>query len=305
MSPTPNRAESTSMDKLCCKCSDEKNKMMMQCESCCKMYCTKCLGMKKPVFDALSSISNSHWFCDGCNDPVMSLIKNDRTIKEACAKYMQSFSQRLQTVEKSITENVTAEKVEELQHRVESLTQSVEQLKSKSTDNSGRDDDNKNVLLQDRLARKNNAIFFNIHEPEGNIKKDHIEHDKAKISSIAQEIGVSLTDTDVLAIKRLGKKGQVRNINGEDTAGPRLLLVTFTGQAKLMMMKNACKLQDSMEMKNIRIKHDMNKEDRQREYELRKEAKTKQNESTDDDFLYLVRGPMWDRKIIKIRKQRT
>ena len=41
-------------------------------------------------------------------------------------------------------------------------------------------------------------------------------------------------------------------------------------------MKNAYKLQFSSEMKEIRIKHDMSKEDRQKEYELRQEARQKQ-----------------------------
>ena len=40
-------------------------------------------------------------------------------------------------------------------------------------------------------------------------------------------------------------------------------------------------LQFSSEMKEIRIKHDMSKEDRQKEYELRQEARQKQMDDTD------------------------
>ena len=92
-------------------------------------------------------------------------------------------------------------------------------------------------------------------------------------------------------------------VKDEEISLPRLLLVTLTEAAKAALMKNAYKLQFSTsEMKEIRIKHDMSKEDRQREYELRQEARQKQMDNTDQDFLYRVRGPNWDRKIVKIRK---
>ncbi|KAH3867403.1 hypothetical protein DPMN_030529 [Dreissena polymorpha] len=48
------------------------------------------------------------------------------------------------------------------------------------------------------------------------------------------------------------------------------------------------------------MKHDMNTEERLKHAQLTKEAKTKTD--GDENFQYLVRGPVWDRKIIKIRK---
>ena len=46
----------------------------------------------------------------------------------------------------------------------------------------------------------------------------------------------------------------------------------------------------------------MSKEDRQKEYELRREARQKQMGDSSQGFLYRVRGPNWDRKIVKLRK---
>ena len=157
--------------------------------------------------------------------------------------------------------------------------------------------------LQDRMARKNNVVFFGVSEAEGSTREDKMADNKAKIVSIASEIGVQLKDEDILSFKRLGKMGQTRMVKDEEVSLPRLLLVTLTEAAKAALMKNAYKLQFSTsEMKEIRIKHDMSKEDRQREYELRQEARQKQMDNTDQDFLYRVRGPNWDRKIVKIRK---
>ena len=55
------------------------------------------------TFDALTSSKNVHWFCDACHDPIMTLIKNDRTLKEVCASYMETFRQRLDEIEVSVT----------------------------------------------------------------------------------------------------------------------------------------------------------------------------------------------------------
>ena len=136
-------------------------------------------------------------------------------------------------------------------------------------------------------------------------KPNHENNNKAKIVNIANEIGVILKDEDILSFKRLGKFGQKRVVEDKEVPVPRLLLVTFTETAKILMMKNAYKLQFSSEMKEVRIKHDMSKEDRQKEYELRREARQRQTDDSNQDFLYRVRGPNWDRKIVKIKKSIT
>ena len=144
-------------------------------------------------------------------------------------------------------------------------------------------------------------MFLGVPEAEGSTREEKFENNKSKIVSIAREVGIELKDGDILSIKRLGKMGQTRVIEEKEVPVPRILLATFTEAAKAGVMKNAYKLQSSdSEVKKIRIKHDMNKEDRQREYELRKEAQQKQ--MSDQDFLYRVRGPNWDRRIIKIKK---
>ncbi|KAH3790166.1 hypothetical protein DPMN_168361 [Dreissena polymorpha] len=48
------------------------------------------------------------------------------------------------------------------------------------------------------------------------------------------------------------------------------------------------------------MKHDISKEERLKDAQLRKEAKTKADGK--ENVQYLVRGPVWDRKIIQIRK---
>ena len=160
---------------------------------------------------------------------------------------------------------------------------------------------NLNELSYIDLSGNKISSSLGVPEAEGSTREEKFENNKSKIVSIAREVGIELKDGDTLSIKRLGKMGQTRVIEEKEVPVPRILLATFTEAAKAGVMKNAYKLQSSnSEMKKIRIKHDMNKEDRQREYELRKEAQQKQ--MSDQDFLYRVRGPNWDRRIIKIKK---
>ena len=55
-------------------------------------------------------------------------------------------------------------------------------------------------------------------------------------------------------------------------------------------------------MKKVFIQYDLSREDREREYQLRKDAKKKQEELNDENFQFLIRGPIWDRKIVKVKK---
>ena len=70
----------------------------------------------------------------------------------------------------------------------------------------------------------------------------------------------------------------------------------------MRIMKNAYKLKSSEELKKVFIQHDLSKEDREREYQLRKDAKKMQEELNDENSRFLVRGPIWDRKIVKVKK---
>ncbi|KAH3809142.1 hypothetical protein DPMN_137505 [Dreissena polymorpha] len=45
----------------------------------------------------------------------------------------------------------------------------------------------------------------------------------------------------------------------------------------------------------------MSYDERQKEKELRKEAKDKTEAEKDPNFRYLVRGPQWDRKIVRVK----
>ena len=119
-------------------------------------------------------------------------------------------------------------------------------------------------------------------------------------------MGVRLYDESILSLKRVGKKNQTRKVHGEEMMVPRILIVTLTEANKVKIMKSAYKLMESENdyFKKVGVKHDMTKEEREKDLELKKEARQLQeNQADGGDFLYLVRGPPWERHIIK-RKRR-
>ena len=57
-------------------------------------------------------------------------------------------------------------------------------------------------------------------------------------------------------------------------------------------------------LKKIGLKHDMTREERAKDLELKKEARQLQEKQTEgEDFLYLVKGLPWERHIIKRKRK--
>ena len=284
----------------------------VSCDRCEQLLCIDCSRLTKSDIEHLAqSHGNMFWYCTTCKDSAVSAVKADKVVEEKCKEFLESFEKSLREEAEHTIKTTCDKYMLTITKRLEAVEQklnSTAEARQSSSTTMGTLQANEREgqaidCLQDRMARKNNVVFFGVSEAEGSTREDKMADNKAKIVSIASEIGVQLKDEDILSFKRLGKMGQTRMVKDEEVSLPRLLLVTLTEAAKAALMKNAYKLQFSTsEMKEIRIKHDMSKEDRQREYELRQEARQKQMDNTDQDFLYRVRGPNWDRKIVKIRK---
>ena len=336
---TPGSEKSPNKKHTCKQCkkilSETADKLLI-CGKCDKWNCRTCAKLTVAEYDIITKkASKVHWFCSDCDDEAMAAVRGSQLFRD----FTDQTNRRLDIIEQSKANCSTVEDLckrvealsaqvdnltkksasspptEDMCKRVEALSAQVENLMTKSASsnptmgNKQSNDTEKHEqaidCLQDRIARKNNVVFFGVCEAEGSTREDKLDNNKAKIVNIANEIGVILKDEDILSFKRLGKFGQKRVVEDKEVPVPRLLLVTFTETAKILMMKNAYKLQFSSEMKEVRIKHDMSKEDRQKEYELRREARQRQTDDSNQDFLYRVRGPNWDRKIVKIKKSIT
>ena len=310
---TPGTVKSNS--KSCKDCTKRLNETVdkpLTCGRCEHWSCRTCAKLTLAEYDVITKkASKVHWFCMDCDEEAMAAVKASSQLFN---EYTEQVNCRLDKMEGNLTNKADGSVVVNLCKRMDALSALVEELRGKpvspeSTNPVTMGNQRTNEMegqriddLQDRIARKNNIIFFGVSEAEGTTREDKMANNKAKIMRIANEVGMQLKEEDILSFKRLGKMGQTRVIEDEEVPVPRLLLATFTEAAKASLMKNAYKLQFSSEMKEIRIKHDMSKEDRQKEYGLRQEARQKQMGDSNQGFLYRLRGPNWDRKIVKLRK---
>ena len=286
---------------LCTVCSDPKSKLIIKCENCLKDYCTKCISMKKPVFEALNSTNNSHWFCDFCNEPTMSLIKNDRTIKEACERYMKSFAQQLENIEDKLLTTAHSDDVAKLEQSIQLLTKELDVVKTEATElrntlaSSNEEKSAAKIGVKeiiDRDARRKNIVLFNVLESKNENPESRKNEDESFINKLFK---------DVLNVEIPCNKATRLGAKQESQARP-LRITVETQEQHESILKNAKNLRNHKEgpYANVSIRPDLTFLERQEMRELVKEKKRKQLESnqSQDGKIWIIRN--W--KIVNVTR---
>ena len=139
-------------------------------------------------------------------------------------------------------------------------------------------------ILTSREERENNIIVYNVpEESTTNIKDDSF------FKSLCKD-HLQLGDIETKQISRL----ETRSVK------PQPMKVVFNKNwEKRKFLSNMYKIKDDDNLGNIRVRHDMNKEDREENRRLIKEADSLNDKEQPKDFKYRVRGPPWDMKIVK------
>ena len=158
--------------------------------------------------------------------------------------------------------------------------------------------------INERMMRQKNIGVFKLPEDPSTTKEDQKQSDIEHTHRICQTtMGRRNIEVNV---RRLGAKETDGN-EGEARAYRRArpILVQFeTEQDKVEMMKNLYKLGGSAAPYNkISIRQDMTRTERKADKKLQNEAKSKNEETPEGNFIFQVRGPPWDRKVVKIRKK--
>ena len=71
------------------------------CERCDVCVCVPCANFSPSEYGILQRSTRFHWFCEKCENPAMSAVKEDRPIKEKCSALFQIFRQEIQLELKS------------------------------------------------------------------------------------------------------------------------------------------------------------------------------------------------------------
>ena len=145
--------------------------------------------------------------------------------------------------------------------------------------------------INDRVQRASNVIVFNLKE------QDDKQKDKELVSDLCSFI--------------IGKETLFKctRLDSMKSTSIRPAKIEFTNPLiKNGFMRSLNKLKGaSTKFKNVSIKHDMTPEERLKERQLHLKTKELNNEIQSDDSkngFDVVRGPIWDRKIVDVIKQR-
>lgn len=164
--------------------------------------------------------------------------------------------------------------------------------------------------VNNKLSRQKNVIVFGIKESKSNLKSEIEKSDQKEMKAVIDHVGADLEGRDIVT-RRLGrrdkegakeedKNAEEKKEEKKEEEPERPLLVQFeSDRDKTIFMKRLYKLKGSNF--NISIKHDMTREEREQEKELREQAKTQNGESVDPQVFYAVRGELGDRKVVKVK----
>ncbi len=253
-------------------------------------------AIQKPVFEALNSNSNSHWFCDSCNDLAMSLIKHDSTIKQACERNLQSFTQRIESIEDTILHKANTDDVAQLQERIQLLSDKVDQqtagkqpipemktfiknqqkmneeMQKKLQDQSSNAAKVSVKELRDREERKSNLILFNMPESTSEDITIRKEEDQKHLTELCKILEVEHIFVKPVRLGKKTEKNRPLKITASDPSATNDLL---------RAAKKLANVEDSSIYKKVGINKDMTFLEREERRALVKEKNKKMQEAAD------------------------
>ncbi len=137
-----------------------------------------------------------------------------------------------------------------------------------------------------RNSRENNVIVFNL--KEGNNKED----DTKMVEQLFHHLKLK---KDPVKFFRLGKKVSTKI---------RPIKINFDNvEAKKRFFSSLFNLKTAAEQfRKIQVQHDLSKDERERQSELLKQARSLNEKNRSDNFSFKVRGPPSSMKIVQVKK---
>ena len=154
---------------------------------------------------------------------------------------------------------------------------------------------------RDKEARRNNIILYKVPESEAGRNEDRNKQDITfclKLFNNCLQAGIN--EEDLVNVFRLGKRPEPGV-----SSGPRPLMVQLVSyNLKNLIMESLYKLRNGEQrFKSIVVAHDMTKLEREQCKELVAEARNMAAQDSLGEYLYRVRGPPGEMKILKFRRR--
>jgi hypothetical protein len=313
---------------MCEKFFEDPNAKVLECQRCQEHFCITCLKKGEAEYELLTK-SDSMWFCTKCREIVEKSIVVDKEIEKRCKEIMLLYEDRVSNLEEEMDKKCDEATVraivkkelkplmkekEDLREEVRSMVQkeiqpimmekmsqeeivkNIEQEVGKIHTQMGKSsnsEETSSVLseLALRKAKENNIVIHGFSEIDSKIGEDRKAHDTEKVRNL---FNVCKVDKDLFKPSKIIRLGR---FDKEKPARP--ILVQFeTRDVKRQLFRNIKILREDESYKDIRVKNDMTRAEREEEFKLRQEAR-RLSEQDSGEHRFLVRGPPWGRKIVK------
>lgn len=153
----------------------------------------------------------------------------------------------------------------------------------------------KTLEFRDKEDRRNNVILYKVPECAPGSYEEVIQHDRDFFLEVCNEgLNLDVTQDDVKKVYRIGRRG---------TEVRPLLIQLSSGMLKNHIMETTYKLRKAKKFEHIVISHDMTKQERELCRQLVAEAKQQESEEESGEYIFRVRGPPGNMKVVKLRKR--
>ena len=143
--------------------------------------------------------------------------------------------------------------------------------------------------------REKNMVIYRAKESTSNLKNEIMNHDKDILRKLLAQCDTEYEEGTIDKILRLGRKEK-------DKTRPLLVCFKDLDTKKSLFSKLKNLQQAPEELRALSISHDYTPEEREENKKLREEAK--ELEAKDPEHKYVIRGPPWNREIIKVAKNK-
>lgn len=292
--------------EVCTQVFSKDDDKVVQCEYCNKFYCIKCLEISDNEYNSFSNPA-LHWFCPKCETKVMKNLRVDQEVEARCKAFFKMMEDRMNKLESDIKEKPSVSQVESM------IADALSTQAQGHIDNTSKDSEtieetinSKVSEIRDSAAREKNIIVFGIDESEATEASERKEDDTNVMIDLFKAVEV---DPDTIKnVVRLGKKKKPEDFEAEgeiQVAKARPVKVTLLNvESKQLLMKSLSKLKNTppeSKLRNLSVTHDMSQAERDKNKEKVLEAKALNEKEKSGKVKFIVKGPPWERKVVKIR----
>jgi len=322
----------------CVKVNDESYKVLQELETC-HWFCQSCNVKMGKVIPNIVKLSERVTEIDGRAEKLEKELKvlcgrntkleakqeaYEQEIKavqakvEAVSKEMDKVNAKFGELDVSLQNTVEKQKLnfrdimkDQLEQEMVNVSQTVKKEVSASLGNVTANIQQVQSDIQetraeaaeqrDKEGRRNNIILYKVPESTADKNEDRNKQDVAFCLNLLNNcMQVGIAEEDLVNVFRLGKRPEP----GVSSGARPLMVQLASYNLKNIIMESVYKLKNSEQrFKSIVIAHDMTKLEREQCKEMVVEARSMAAQDPSGEYLYRVRGPPGEMKILKFRKR--